>query len=101
MRRRDEARNRKEILHALSMVMQIGLSMMVCMSVSALIGYGIDKLCGTKFWIVIMLFIGILASLRSMLVLTGQYTPGQKDRDRQPSDDIQSGKESTDEGSED
>lgn len=44
MRKRDEAKNRREIIHALSMIMQIGLSMMVCMSVSLLIGYGLDKL---------------------------------------------------------
>ena len=75
MRKRDEAKNRREIIHALSMIMQIGLSMMVCMSVSLLIGYGLDKLFGTKCFMVIMMFIGILASLRSMLVLTGQYHP--------------------------
>lgn len=78
MKKRDEAKNRREIVQALSMVMQIGLSMMVCMSVSVLIGYGIDRLAGTKFWIVVMMFVGILASLRSMLVLTGQYHPGQE-----------------------
>ena len=81
MRKRDEAKNRREILHALSMVMQIGLSMMVCMSISLLIGYGIDRLAGTKFWIVVMMFVGILASLRSMLVLTGQYQPGKEKKD--------------------
>lgn len=78
MRKRDDAKNRREIIQALSMVMQIGLSMMVCMSLSLLIGYGIDRLAGTKFWIVVMMFVGILASLRSMLVLTGQYHPGQE-----------------------
>ena len=71
MRKRDEAKNRREIIHALSMIMQIGLSMMVCMSVSLLIGYGLDKLFGTRCFMVIMMFIGILASLRSMLVLIG------------------------------
>ena len=58
MRKRDEAKNRREIIHALSMIMQIGLSMMVCMSVSLLIGYGLDKLFGTKCFMVIMMFIG-------------------------------------------
>ena len=98
MRKRDEAKNRKEIFHALSMVMQIGLSMMVCMSVSVLIGYGIDRLAGTKCWIVIMMFVGILASLRSMLVLTGQYHPGQSKNNRQ---DTAAGKENTDGDGED
>ena len=78
MRKRDEAKNRREIIHALSMIMQIGLSMMVCM-----IGYGLDKLFGTKCFMVIMMFIGILASLRSMLVLTGQYHPGSTKKETQ------------------
>ncbi len=78
MKQRDKAKNRREIMFALSMVMQIGLSMMVCMSLSLLIGYGIDRLVGTKFWTVVMMFIGILASIRSMLVLTGQFPPGKK-----------------------
>ena len=75
MRKRDEAKNRREIIHA--------LSMMVCMSVSLLIGYGLDKLFGTKCFMVIMMFIGILASLRSMLVLTGQYHPGSTKKETQ------------------
>lgn len=50
MRKRDEAKNRREIIHALSMIMQIGLSMMVCMSVSLLIGYGLDKLLVPMFY---------------------------------------------------
>ena len=82
MRKRDEAKNRREIIHALSMIMQIGLSMMVCMSVSLLIGYGLDKLLVPMF-MVIMMFIGILASLRSMLVLTGQYHPGSTKKETQ------------------
>lgn len=78
MRRRDEDKNRKEVVHAFSMILQIGLAMMICMAVSIGIGYYIDKLFHTNFWMVIMLFIGILASLRSMLVLTGVYHPGEK-----------------------
>ena len=72
MRKRDEAKNRREIIHALSMIMQIGLSMMVCMSVSLLLGYGLDKLFGTKCFMVIM-----------MLVLTGQYHPGSTKKETQ------------------
>lgn len=102
MRKRDEAKNRREMIHALSMIMQIGLSMMVCMSVSTLIGYGIDRLFGTKFWIVIMMFVGILASLRSMLVLTGQYHPGQNQKTKEDTGSVVSkDKESMDESGQD
>lgn len=92
MRKRDDQKNRRDIVHAFSMILQIGLSMMICMAVSIGIGYYIDKLFHTNFWMVIMLFIGILASLRSMLVLTGVYRPGEK-KDKE--------KESTHEDSQD
>lgn len=101
MKKRDEAKNRKEIIQALSMVMQIGLSMMVCMSLSLLIGYGIDRLAGTKFWVVVMMFVGILASLRSMLVLTGQYHPGQEKEKKVDSQEQPAEKENTDGDGED
>lgn len=78
MKKRDEDKNRREVVHAFSMILQIGLAMMICMAVSIGIGYYIDKLFDTGYWMVIMMFVGILASLRSMLVLTGVYHPGGK-----------------------
>jgi len=77
MRKRDEKKDRKEIVKALSMILQIGLSMMVCMGMSLAIGFYLDKLFGTKFWMIIMMVIGVMASFRSLLVLTGVYHPGR------------------------
>ena len=79
MRKRDENKNRREIINALSMVLQIGLAMMVCLGISLGIGYYIDKLFQIRWGIIVMMIIGILASLRSMLVLTGVYKPGKKE----------------------
>ena len=79
MRKRDENKNRREIINALSMVLQIGLAMMVCLGISLGIGYSIDKLFQIRWGIIVMMIIGILASLRSMLVLTGVYKPGKKE----------------------
>lgn len=93
MKKRDEKKNRKEIVRAFSMILQIGLAMMVCMGISLGIGYYIDKLFQIRFGIIIMMIIGMLASLRSMLVLTGAYRPGQDKNGKKK------GKE--DEGSED
>ena len=77
MRQRDKKKTQKEIMKAYSMILQIGLSMMVCMAISLGLGYYLDRLFQTKWCIIIMAVIGILASLRSMLVLTGVYKPGQ------------------------
>lgn len=78
MRKRDDAKNRRETLHAFAMILQIGLAVMVCMGMSLAIGYYIDRLFGTKCWVLIMMAVGILAAIRSMLILTGHYRPGSK-----------------------
>ena len=71
MRKRDN-KSGKEIINALFLVTQIGLSMIVCMGISIAIGIALDNYFGTEFCILIMLAIGIMASIRSMLVLTGK-----------------------------
>lgn len=82
MKKRDKQRERREVIHALSMILQIGLSMLTCMGISLAIGYYLDQLLGTKIWVIIMLVIGILASMRSLLVLTGQYgSSGSKEKE--------------------
>ena len=82
MRERDKDKNRKETMHALAMILQIGLSIMVCMGMSLAIGYYIDRLFVTKIWVPIMMIVGILAAIRSMLVLTGHYKPGSSSGNR-------------------
>ena len=72
MKKRDKQKERREVIHALSMILQIGLAMLTCMGISLAIGYYLDRLFGTKIWIIIMLIVGILASMRSLFVLTGQ-----------------------------
>lgn len=82
MKKRDKQRERREVIHALSMILQIGLAMLTCMGISLAIGYYLDQLLGTKIWVIIMLVIGILASMRSLLVLTGQYgSNGSKEKE--------------------
>ena len=87
MKKRDEEKNRREVVHAFSMILQIGLAMMICMAVSIGIGYYIDRLFHTSYWMVIMMLVGILASLRSMLVLTGVYHPGGKKKKESANED--------------
>ena len=71
MKKRDKQRERREVIHALSMILQIGLAMLTCMGISLAIGYYLDQLLGTKIWVIIMLVIGILASMRSLLCPDG------------------------------
>ena len=82
MRKRDEDKSRREVMTALAMILQIGLAILVCMTISLGIGWYLDKLFGTKFIIIIFMVIGFLASIRSMLILTGRYRPGEHEDDR-------------------
>ena len=61
MKKRDKQRERREVIHALSMILQIGLAMLTCMGISLAIGYYLDQLLGTKIWVIIMLVIGKIA----------------------------------------
>lgn len=82
MKKRDKKKERREIIRALSMLTQIGLAMMTCMAVSFGIGYYLDRLLGTKCWVMIFLLIGILASIRSLFILVGKMganTKGEPD----------------------
>ena len=87
MRKRDDEKNKREIFKALSLILQIGLSILVCMAMSMGIGYYLDKLFNTRFIILIFMVIGFLASIRSMLVLTGKYKPGQMNKDEEKKED--------------
>lgn len=86
MKKRDKQRERREVIHALSMILQIGLAMLTCMGISLAIGYYLDQLLGTKIWVIIMLVIGILASMRSLLVLAGQYGNNGSKKEETPAD---------------
>jgi F0F1-type ATP synthase assembly protein I len=55
--------------------------MMVCLGISIGVGYYLDKLFQTHWILIVMMIIGILASLRSMLILTGAYKPGKDKED--------------------
>lgn len=74
MRKRDKKKERREILSALAMITQIGLAMMTCMVISFGIGFYLDRLLGTKYWVMIFLLIGIMASIRSLFILTRNST---------------------------
>lgn len=80
MRQRNKKKDRKETVQALAMILQMGLTTMTCMGMSLAIGYYIDRLFQTKIWVMVMTFVGIMAAIRSMLILTGKYHPGGEHR---------------------
>lgn len=100
MKKRDKKRENKEILRALAMFTQIGLAMMTCMGISFGIGYYIDRLAGTRYWVMIFLLIGILASIQSLFILTGRLQSSEETvRKDAVAEDTVTTKEDPDEGS--
>ena len=91
MRKRDDAKNRRETVHAIAMILQIALAVMTCMGLSLGIGYYVDKLFHTSIWFPIMMIVGIMASIRSMLVLTGRFTPGASQNKTGDTEQIEKG----------
>lgn len=99
MKKRDKKRENKEILRALAMLTQIGLAMITCMGISFGIGYYIDRLAGTRYWVMIFLLIGILASIRSLFILTGRLQPSEETVRKDAAEAAVTTKEDPDEGS--
>lgn len=98
MKKRDKKRENKEILRALAMLTQIGLAMITCMGISFGIGYYIDRLAGTRYWVMIFLLIGILASIRSLFILTGRLQSSEETGKKDAAAEA-TAKEGPDEGS--
>lgn len=80
MKKRDKKKENREIVNALAMLLQIGLAMMTCMAMSFGIGFYLDRLLGTRYWIIIFLLIGIMASIRSLFILVGKIQPTSASR---------------------
>ncbi len=99
MKKRDKKRENKEIVRALAMLTQIGLAMMTCMGISFGIGYYIDRLAGTRYWVMIFLLIGILASIRSLFILTGRLQSSEEAAKKDVAAATTTPKEDSDEGS--
>lgn len=70
-----DGKNRKnsdyvEAAKALSMVFQLGLSMMVPIALCVFIGYKLDKWLGTGYITIIFIFLGMAAGMRSAYTIT-------------------------------
>lgn len=97
MRKRNKKKENREIVNALAMLLQIGLAMMTCMAMSFGIGFYLDRLLGTRYWIIIFLLIGIMASIRSLFILVGKIQPSGVSRQK-GADGSRHTKEEADEG---
>lgn len=57
----------KNVYHALMMVSQFGINMLVPIFLCSFIGIVIDKKCGTDIWVVIFFFAGAAAGFGNVM----------------------------------
>lgn len=58
------------IVNGISMILQIGISMMVPVGLCLFIGIKIDKWLSTNYFVLIFLFLGFAAGIRSIYTIT-------------------------------
>ena len=66
---------RKEIIHGLSLLTSLGITMITCILIGLWIGKVLDNLFGTSPWmLLIFLMFGMLAAIKSMLnIITKEW----------------------------
>ncbi len=57
----------KNVYHALMMVSQFGINMLVPIFLCTIIGIYIDEKCGTGIWVVVLFFVGAAAGFRNVM----------------------------------
>lgn len=57
---------RKNVYHALMMISQFGINMLVPIFLCSFLGIAIDRKFGTSFWMVLLFFVGAAAGARNV-----------------------------------
>lgn len=61
------------VLKALMMISQIGVSMMVPIFLCVFIGIKLDEWLGTVCFVIIFMFLGVLAAFRNVYIMTKSF----------------------------
>lgn len=72
---------RKNVYHALTMITQFGVNMLVPIFLCSFIGIYIDRKFGTSFWMILLFFIGALAGFRNVYVFARKIYSMKSERD--------------------
>lgn len=72
---------RKNVYHALTMITQFGINMLVPIFLCSFIGIYIDRKVGTSYWMILLFFIGALAGFRNVYVFARKIYSMKGERD--------------------
>lgn len=67
--KRNEQKERRNVMRTLTLITQLGISMLVPIFLCFFTGYYLDKWLGTNYIIIIAFFIGAISGFRNVYVL--------------------------------
>ncbi len=74
-------RYKKSVFRSLAMVTQLGLCVVTPVFLCIFIGYQIDSFMGTRWWILLMLILGVLAGGRCAWLLAARILEAERRED--------------------
>ena len=72
---------KKNVYHALTMITQFGINMLVPIFLCSFLGIYMDRKLGTSFWMVFLFFVGALAGFRNVYVFARRIYSMKSERD--------------------
>lgn len=72
---------RKNVYHALTMITQFGINMLVPIFLCSFIGLHIDRKLDTSFWMIILFFVGALAGFRNVYLFARKIYSMKSEKD--------------------
>ena len=73
-------KHNRSIIRALSLITQIGITMLVPIVLCFFIGRWLDEKLGTGFIMIIMIIFGILAAYRNLFAITKPFLKGEREK---------------------
>ncbi len=71
----------KGVYHALAMITQFGINMLVPIFLCSFLGIYLDGKFGTSFWMVLLFFVGALAGFRNVYLFAKRVSDIKNERD--------------------
>ena len=76
-----EVKYGKSVYHALTMISQFGINMLVPIFLCSFLGIYLDRKFGTSFWMVVLFFIGAMAGFRNVYIFAKRIYSMKNERD--------------------
>lgn len=80
--KRDEQKDRRNVMRTLTLISQLGISMLVPIFLCFFAGYFLDKKLETNYIMIIGFFIGAIAGFRNVYVLVMRTIKNQEENNK-------------------